>query len=1027
MKRFLFAVFAVLIMGLASAATTYTGSWATDGTNMRLTLPSGNLSYNVVNTADPETVSYEERDGLLYSTTEFTPPYEFEWKAIEIPEIYHSFILGSNGGFSDGTFLAVIGKEQGYINFYRYDHSAQTGHNHWVFEGLVDTGRNLSNGDIFNVTVNADGDQVTIKKNGASFADISLGWDIPTGSVGWRDFDPRERGTVGQIKAGEDDNDTQAPTTPTGLIATADSQNSKITLTWNSSSDNVSVLGYLVYTSTSANGNYETIPPTSQNPSPATPTSSYVVRGLSPGTYYYKVQAVDGAANMSALSNYAGATITSGNSAPGISGVPDIQVSGTSGSQSRIIDLFNYASDDESAGSQLSFSLTQTNASLINCSIESNRYVSCNAPSQNTNGTNTITIRVEDPQGASASDSANITVNRNGNNNGNDSDAPRISGLPDVRIPENAGDRSRVINLFSYASDDEDSDSELDFRISRQSDTSLIYCFIDDDRYLSCEAPREDETGTSTITIEVEDTDGQTDSDTLTVRVESGSGSGSSGVCGDIDIGTRTIFMDELDSQLVTFDARNLGNDYFEITDVSVSDNSTYLTVSDEDFDRFINADDTGQVELRLRSLSVSGDREATVTVKLRGKFRNGNTCGFSEITETFRVWIQNNGSGSSSGNSGVCGDIELSASNLTVPENSRKLHTVRITNGSSRSFTISSVNASETNQYFSARVDDYPRSSISAGNSEDIELRIDAENVSSDRSGDIEVRVSGRFSDGRSCSGTNIRETFRVTVDDNADGTTDGGTGNGSGGIASGSVNVTLDKSSVALNKGETKSAAITVYNGLGDSTCISLSASSQPEFDATLSNSSICLTPEQTQSVTLSIRGKENGSGTSEIRSTYGNKTRVNTLNVQVNAARPSITAVTVPETTQGNATIVLRNNGTDLANVEIDAIDLPEGLSMEKVSKGIWRSGEDIQITLENNGYEGNLETSLFVASDSGNTNIPLQFGVTPAAQETGSTGLLNLVTTIGLALGLIIVLALVIAGIMSIFGKKADSGQ
>ncbi len=904
MKRFLFAVFAMLIMGIASAANTYTGSWATDGTNMRLTLPSGNLSYNVVNTADPETVSYEERDGLLYSTTEFTPPYEFEWKAIEIPEVYHSFILGSNGGFSDGTFLAVIDKEQGYINFYSYDHSAQTGHNHWVFEGLVDTGRNLSNGDVFNVTVNASGDEVTIKKNGASFADISLDWEIPTGSVGWRDFDPRERGTVGQIKAGEDDNDTQAPTTPTGLIATPDSQNSKITLTWNASSDNVSVLGYLVYTSNSSNGQYDTIPPTSQNPSPVTQSTSYVVRGLSPGTYYYKVQAVDGAANMSALSNYAGATISSANIAPVISGIPDIQVNGTSGARARIIDLFNYASDNESASSQLSFGLTQTNASLMNCFIESNRYVSCNAPSQNTNGTNTITIRVEDPQGASASDSANITVNRD--NSGNDgSDAPRISGLPDVRIPENAGDRSRAINLFGYASDDQDSDSELDFRISRQSNTGLIYCFIDDDHYLSCEAPREDETGTSTITIEVEDTDGQTDSDTLAVRVGAGSGNG------------------------------------------------------------------------------------------------NG---------------------------SGVCGDIELTASNLTVPENSRKLHAVRITNDSSRSFTISSVSASETNQYFSVRVDDYPRSSISAGDSEDIELRIDAENVSSDRSGDIEVRVSGRYSDGRSCSGTNIRETFRVTVDDNANGTTDNGSGNGSNAIAVGSVNVTLDKSSVALNEGETKTASITLYNGLGDSTCISLSASGTQEFDATLSNSSICLSQGQTQSVTLSIRGKENGAGTSEIRAVYGNKTRVSTLGVQVNAARPSITAVTVPETpVQGNATIVLRNNGPDLANVEIDAIDLPEGLSMEKVSKGIWRSGEDVQITLENNGYEGNLETSLFVASDSGNTSIPLQFDVTSAAQETGSTGLLNLVTTIGLALGLIIVLVLVIAGIMSIFGKKADSGQ
>ncbi len=92
--------------------------------------------------------------------------------------------------------------------------------------------------------------------------------------------------------------DTQAPSVPTALAATAGA--GQVSLTWTASTDNVAVTGYRVYRS-SGGGAYALVA------SPATPY--YTDTGLTNGTAYsYKVAAVDGAANASAQSSVATAT-----------------------------------------------------------------------------------------------------------------------------------------------------------------------------------------------------------------------------------------------------------------------------------------------------------------------------------------------------------------------------------------------------------------------------------------------------------------------------------------------------------------------------------------------------------------------------------------------------------------------------------------------------------------------------------------------------------------------------------------------
>jgi len=88
--------------------------------------------------------------------------------------------------------------------------------------------------------------------------------------------------------------DTEAPTTPTGLTATAVS-GTQINLSWNASSDNRGVVGYNIFRDGDKVGTSD--------------TTSFSDTGLQPSTTYeYQVQAFDAAENTSELSGPASAT-----------------------------------------------------------------------------------------------------------------------------------------------------------------------------------------------------------------------------------------------------------------------------------------------------------------------------------------------------------------------------------------------------------------------------------------------------------------------------------------------------------------------------------------------------------------------------------------------------------------------------------------------------------------------------------------------------------------------------------------------
>jgi acid phosphatase type 7 len=117
------------------------------------------------------------------------------------------------------------------------------------------------------------------------------------------DFQSREATNDPQLVVTTGPPDTQAPTAPSGLTASATAPNS-VDLSWKASGDDVSVTNYLVYRAASL---IATIGP----------TTSYTDASVAASTTYsYTVKARDKAGNVSGASNTATVTTPSGGSAP---------------------------------------------------------------------------------------------------------------------------------------------------------------------------------------------------------------------------------------------------------------------------------------------------------------------------------------------------------------------------------------------------------------------------------------------------------------------------------------------------------------------------------------------------------------------------------------------------------------------------------------------------------------------------------------------------------------------------------------
>jgi hypothetical protein len=119
--------------------------------------------------------------------------------------------------------------------------------------------------------------------------------------------------SVGSIVKVEQGGDRQAPSAPGSLTATGALGSAQ--LVWTASTDDVGVTGYRVHRSTTAGFT----PSDANRVATVSSGTSYTDANLAAGTYYYRVVAVDAAANASLPSAQASAVVTADASAPTVS------------------------------------------------------------------------------------------------------------------------------------------------------------------------------------------------------------------------------------------------------------------------------------------------------------------------------------------------------------------------------------------------------------------------------------------------------------------------------------------------------------------------------------------------------------------------------------------------------------------------------------------------------------------------------------------------------------------------------------
>ena len=127
-------------------------------------------------------------------------------------------------------------------------------------------------------------------------------------------------------------------------------------------------------------------------------------------------------------------------------------------------------------GDTLTFSVTSENTAQVDCAVSGNALTV--TPASNWFGTASCTIRCDDGNGGTADDVVSITVN-------SVNDAPVLAGIPDQTLNHNAT-MNNIIDLYSYHSDVDGSDAATTFSILSESQTSVVDCSIDSDRYIDC-------------------------------------------------------------------------------------------------------------------------------------------------------------------------------------------------------------------------------------------------------------------------------------------------------------------------------------------------------------------------------------------------------------------------------------------------------------------------------------------------------------------------------------------------------------
>lgn len=318
-------------------------------------------------------------------------------------------------------------------------------------------------------------------------------------------------------------------------------------------------------------------------------------------------------------------TVTPVNDAPVVSGagVPGQDID--SCSQFATFDLDDIVSDVDDSDASLTWAVTGNTELII--VIDTATHVATVFYPTGFVGSETVTFTATDSEGLTVSDDAVFTVTQCVSSN----IAPELSNLPDRELEEDSGDNDEIIDLWGYASDDESSDSELDFSIIEQTNTGLVTCSISSDKYIDCEV-EDGETGVSYVTVQVTDPQGLTDTDTFKITVVS------IGASGDDDDDDYEEEEDEggLTIMSITYDENVKPGDYLHLSvKVKGLTDGIVTSVRVDDIGIYEKFSKVSGINVLIPKNTKPGDYDFQISVKNEGGYKDSVYRSFKVISGT--------------------------------------------------------------------------------------------------------------------------------------------------------------------------------------------------------------------------------------------------------------------------------------------------------------------------------------------------------------------------------------------------------
>lgn len=243
--------------------------------------------------------------------------------------------------------------------------------------------------------------------------------------------------------------------------------------------------------------------------------------------------------------------------------------------------------------------------------------------------------------------------------------------------------------------------------------------------------------------------------------------------CSGIILRTTNFEIDEGRSKREYFYIENNTNKHFDVSNAEIYFTSSGVTSGSVDFPSRVNMRNTASISVNLNANNVSRDTTVTGRFRVSG-YLDGTFCSINNIGEkTFDVKILDRGTTSpgTTTPSGVCADLQLITRDFEMNESSTAQEIFYLKNNSTKRFEILEVKTTSSGLDVESF---YLEKYAHPNNLANIVVKTIAGNVTQNRLYENTIQVRGRFSDGTTCSFTNIGErSFITTVKDVSQNTT--------------------------------------------------------------------------------------------------------------------------------------------------------------------------------------------------------------------------------------------------------------